>query len=280
MLLMDLRDAVRGFVKHPGFAATAVLSLAIGIGANSAIFSVANALLLRSLPYADAGRLVILWNRSPGLGIAEDWFSTAQYVDVRDGAPSLEQTGILYGANQTITGEKEAERIATLRVSSSVLPMLGAQPILGRLFNAEDDARTPAATAILGHGTWTRRYGRDPAIVGRRIELDGRSLEIVGVLSESFSLPHDIVPTVGIAADANLIIPLPLGPAAAQARNREDYNIIGRLAPGRTAADLQGELDVLTARLRHDFPQLYPPNGGTTSTVSYTHLTLPTKRIV
>src|ERR1041385_3094270 len=91
MLRMDLRDALRSIAKHPGFAAAAVLSLAVGVGANSAIFSVANALLLRPLPYPDPSQLVILWNRSPGLGITQDWFSTAQYIDVKNGAPSLKQ---------------------------------------------------------------------------------------------------------------------------------------------------------------------------------------------
>ena len=265
MLPMDLRDACRGFARHPAFAAAAVLSLAVGIGANTAIFSVASALLLRPLPYPDAGRLAILWNRSPGLGITQDWFSTAQYLDVKSAAPSLEQAGIVYGAFETITGGGgAAERIATLRVSSNVLPMFGATPMLGRLFTADDDLRRPANTAILGYGTWVHRFGSDPNVVGKRLELNGRPFEIVGVLPESFLLPHEVVPTVGLAAGADLLVPFPLAPNAAEARNREDFNIVGRLKPGRTIADLQGELDVLTARLRAAFPQFYPPNGGLT----------------
>src|SRR5689334_98279 len=100
MFRMDLRDAFRGFARHPGFTAAAVLSLAVGVGANTAIFSVVSALLLRPLPYPDAGRLVILWNRSPGLGIAQDWFSTAEYLDVRGAASTLDDVGIVYGANE------------------------------------------------------------------------------------------------------------------------------------------------------------------------------------
>lgn len=262
MLSMDLRDAFRGFARHPGFAAAAVLSLAVGVGANTAIFSVASALLLRPLPYPDPARLVILWNRSPGLGIAADWFSTGQYADVRNAAPSLEQVAIAYGANETLAGDGEPERISTIRVSSSLLPMLGAKPLLGRLFTEEEDSQTPATTAILGYGTWVRRYGSDPQVVGRTIEMNGRPLRIVGVLPESFSLPHEVVPTLGLAADADLVIPFPIPPAATQARNREDYNIVGKLKPGRTVEDLQREMDTLTARLRRDFPDLYPPNGG------------------
>jgi len=261
---MDLRDAVRGFARHPAFAAAAVVSLAIGIGANTAIFSVANALLLHPLPYPDPARLVIFWNRSPGLGIREDWFSTAQYLDIKNGAPSLEETGLVYGANETITGNGEAERISTIRVSANVLPMLGVKPLLGRLFAPEEDTRVPSTTAILGYGTWMRRFGGDPAVVGRRLDMNGRPYQIIGVLPPSFTLPHEVVPTVGNSGDADLMLPLPLAPAAAQARNREDYNVIGRLKPGRTAADLQGEMDALTARLRGAFPDFYPPNGGLT----------------
>src|SRR5262245_43665993 len=264
MLPMDLRDACRGFARHPAFAAAAVLSLAIGIGANTAIFSVASALLLRPLPYPDPGRLVILWNRSPGLGITEDWFSTAQYFDVKNGAPSLEQAGLVYGANETITGSGEAERISTIRVSSNVLPMLGATPLLGRLFTSEDDTRVPSATAILGYSTWMRRFGGDPNIIGRRLDMNGRPYQIVGVLPASFTLPHEVVPTVGNSGDADLMLPLPLAPAAARARNRADDNIIGRSRPGVTASELQGEMDALTARLRGEYPDFYPPNGGLT----------------
>jgi len=264
LLRTDIRDALRGFARNPGFLAAAVLSLAFGVGANTAIFSVASALLLRPLPYPDADRLVILWNRSPGLGITEDWFSTAQYFDVKNADSGLEQVAIAYGANENLTGDGDPERISTLRVSSNVLQMLGARPEVGRLFTAEEDAQTPAATAILGYRTWVRRYGRDPAVVGRRIELNGRSFQVIGVLPESFALRHEVMPTLGNASDADIVVPFPLGPNAARTRNREDYNIVGRLKPGASVARVQQEMDALTARLRTDFPDFYPPNGGLT----------------
>ena len=267
VLRTDIRDALRGFAKHRGFLAAAVVSLALGVGANTAIFSVASALLLRPLPYPDPARLVILWNRSPGLGITQDWFSTAQYFDVKNSGSGLEDVAIAYGANENLTGDGEPERIATLRVSSSLFSILGLRPALGRVFTAEDDVRAPANTAILGHGTWMRRYGGDSSVIGRRIEMNGRPFQIVGVLPESFSLPHEVLPTLGNAEDAHLVIPLPMAPAAAQARNREDYNIIGRLRPGVPAAQVQREMDALTTRLRRDFPQLYPANGGLTFAV-------------
>ena len=272
MLATDIRDALRGFAKNRGFVAAAVLSLALGVGANSAIFSVASALLLRALPYADPDRLVILWSRSPGLGISEDWFSTGQYADIRSTSAGLEQVAIVYGANENLTGDgAEPERVGTLRTSSNLFPMLGVQPAAGRLFTAEEDTQQPPSAALVGYRTWVRRYGRDPSVIGRRLELNGRSYQIVGVLPESFSLPQEIVPTVGIASDAEMVVPLPLGPNAAQTRNREDYNVIGKLKRGATVAQVQQEMDALTVRLRRDFPNFYPPNGGLTFSVLPLH---------
>ena len=120
MLIQDLAYALRGLSRSPAFALAAILSLALGIGANTVVFSVASALLLHPLPYADAERLVILWNRSPGLNIAEDWFSTAQYFDIKNGHRGFEQVAIAIGANYNLTGEGEPERIGVIRVSSNL----------------------------------------------------------------------------------------------------------------------------------------------------------------
>src|SRR5688572_17823644 len=172
-LTSDLRDALRSFRAARGLTAAAILSLALGIGANTSIFSVASALLLQPLPYSDPDRLAILWNRSPGLGIAEDWFSTAQYFDITGSGTSFDQVAIALGAHMTLTGGGEPERIGMIRVSASLLPLLGAKPALGRLFAPEDDEGGPAGAriVILHHGTWMRRFGGDPAAVGRSITL-------------------------------------------------------------------------------------------------------------
>ncbi len=163
----DLRYAWRGLTASPGFSLVAILSLALGIGANTAIFSVVNALLLRPLPYRNADRQVILWNTSPGLGITEDWFSTAQYFDIRNGQRSFEDVAIAIGANANLTGGGEPERVGTIRVSSNLLSMLGARPLLGTTFTAEDDVPGRSGKALLGFGTWMRRYGGDSTAVGR-----------------------------------------------------------------------------------------------------------------
>jgi predicted permease len=263
-LMQDLRYGVRGFVRTPGFTLAALVSVALGIGANSSIFSVASALLLRPLPYEDADHLVILWNRSPGLGIAEDWFSTAQYFDIKTGHSGFEQLAIAIGANSNLTGDGEPERIGTIRASSNLLPMLGARAEQGRLFDTADDQPGAAGVVVLSHGTWMRRYGGDPRALGRSLTLNGQPYQIVGVLPVSFSLPREVMPTLGGAEDAEVLLPLPLDQNAAQTRNREDYNIIGKLKRGVSVAGAQAEMDLITARLRRDHPDFYPPNGGLT----------------
>ncbi|HEX7139270.1 MAG TPA: ABC transporter permease [Vicinamibacterales bacterium] len=260
----DVSHAVRAFARTPVFTIAAILSIAIGVGANTAIYSVASALLLHPLPYKDADRLVILWNRSPGLGIAEDWFSTAQYFDVKNGHSGFDDVAIAIGGSSNLTGDGEPERIGTIRMSSNLLPMVGARPQLGRLFTAAEDAPGGTGTAILRHATWVRRYGGDPGIVGRTIRLNDQPYQIVGVLEKSFSLPREVMPTLNGAEDADVVLPLPLASDAATRRDREDYNIVGKLKRDVTLAAARAEMDTMTARLRREHPDLYPPNGGLT----------------
>jgi predicted permease len=264
-LLFDVRHAIAGFRRTPAFTIAAVLSLAIGVGVNTAIYSVASALLLQPLPYADAERLAILWNRSPGLGITEDWFSTAQYFDIKTSAESFEHVAIAIGRNDNLTEDGgEPERVGTIRTSSELLPMLGVQPVLGRLFTTDDEVVGAPGVVLLGHGTWVRRYGSDPTVLGRRVLLNGQPFEIVGVLPSSFSLRREVLPTLGGARDAELVVPLPLAADAHAVRTAEDYNILAKLKRGVTIASAQAEMDALTARLRRDHPAIYPPNGGLT----------------
>ncbi len=263
-LLKDLTYAFRGLAKNPGFALAAVLSLMIGIGANTTIFSVTSALFLNPLPYKDADRLAILWNRSPGLNITQDWFSTAQYFDVKNSTKSFADVAIAIGGVQNLTGDGEPERIGAILVSSNLLPMLGGHAEHGRLFTAQDDVPGGAGVAVLGHGTWLRRYGADPRVMGKSLTMNGKTYQIVGVLPQSFSLPREVMPTLDGAEDAEVLLPLPMAADAASNRGHEDYNIVAKLKPGVTARQAQAEMDTLTARLRHDFPDLYPPNGGLT----------------
>jgi predicted permease len=263
-LLNDVRHALRALAAAPAFTATAILSLAIGIGANTAIFSIVDGLLLRPLLYADAERLVILWNRSPGLNITEDWFSTAQYFDIKNGHHGFEQVAIAIGGNYNLTGSGEPERVGTIRVSSSLLPMLGQKAALGRVFLPEEDQPGRTPTAVLSYGTWARRFGSDPGVLGKKIYLNGVPYEIAGVMPRSFSLPREVMPTLDGAEQAEILLPLPLPANAAQNRDHEDYNIMGKLKPGVSVPQAQAEMDTITARLRQQFPEQYPPNGGLT----------------
>ncbi len=263
-VLQDVRYALRALTSGPAFTVVAIASLAIGIGANTAIFSVANALLLRPLPYKDADRQVILWNTSPGLGITEDWFSTAQYFDIKNETRSFSDVAIAIGANANLTGDGEPERVGTIRVSSNLLPMLGARAHVGTLFTEADDRPGTTGKAVLGYGTWMRRYGGEASVVGRPITLNGQPYEIIGVLPSTFTLPREVMPTLGVVDDAEVVLPLPMAANAAEVRNREDYNILATLAPGATLEQARSDLDALTARLRQQHPEFYPPNGGLT----------------
>jgi len=266
-LLQDIRYGFRGLAKSSGFTAVALLSLAIGISANTAIFSIVNTLLLRPLPYKDANRLVILWNRSPGLGITEDWFSTAQYFDIKTEHHGFEDVAIAIGGNENLTGDGAPERVGTIHVSSNLLPMLGVEPARGRLFVSTEDADGSAGTAILGYGMWVRRYGSDPRVIGKSLTINGKTYQVIGILPRSFSLPREVLPTLGGAEQAEILLPLPLAPDAAQNRDHEDYNIIGKLKKGVALQQAQAEMDTITAGLRRDHPTNYPPNGGLTFSI-------------
>ena len=263
-LARDLRYAFRALARNPGFTLTALVSLAIGIGANTSIFSVTNALLLRPLPYQDAGRLAMLWNRSPGLNITEDWFSTAQYFDIKTGHHGFEQVAIAIGGNFNLTGDGEPERVGAIRVSSNLLPMLGARALAGRLFVSEDDSPGRAPSAVLSFGMWARRYGSDPHMIGKSIRLNGQPYQVVGILPPSFTLPREVLPTLEGTGQADVLLPLPLGSDAARIRDREDYNIMAKLKRGVSLRQAVAEMETITARLRRDYPEVYPPNGGLT----------------
>jgi predicted permease len=262
--LQDLRFALRVFRKNRAFSVATLLSIAIGVGATVAVFSVVNALLLKPLPYADGDRLVILWNTSPGLNITQDWFSTAQYFDIKNGHHGFEQVALAIGGNENLTGTGDPERVGTIHVSGNLLTMLGVRPGLGRILMPWEDEPGHAATAVLSYGTWIRRFNADRHALGRSITLNGKNYEVVGVLPRSFALPREVLPTLGGAERADVLVPLVLGPGAATNRDHEDYNIIGKLRRGTSLAQARAEMDTITAILRHDHPDLYPPNGGLT----------------
>ena len=263
----DLRHAVRLLAGAPAFTAAAVLSLAIAFGANAAVFSVANALLLRPLPYPDPDRIAIIWQRSPGLDVAQDWLSTGQFLDIANENTVFEQSAAAIGTSFNVTGDAPPERVDGVRVSSSFFPLFGVRAELGRVFSAEDDVPGRAPSVLLTHGFWTRHFGADSAIVGRTIELNDVRYTVAGVTAAGFTFDRDVMPAVNAIQRADLLLPLPLPPSARANRGGEDYDVFVRLKPGVTVAQAQAGMDVVAKRMQQEHPAMYPAAGGLTLSV-------------
>jgi predicted permease len=257
-LLKNLRYALRTLGSHPGSTLIIVASLAIGIGANTAIFSVVNALLLKPLPYPDPERLAALWLRSPGINIPKDWPSPGQYIDILQENRSFEAVAISRGQAAALIRSDRPERVQVLRTSSNLFPMFGAQPLHGRLFLPEEDVPGKAPTVVLSHGFWTRMFAADPAIVGKSIILNGiaprgdtnNQFTVVGVLSPTFWMNNEVMQTVASLEQLDVFLPLPLGADAVKRRGDENFNLMARLKPGVTMAQAQADIDLIAGRIR------------------------------
>ena len=258
ILLQDLRYAVRMLLKNPGFTAVAVLTLALGIGANTAIFSIVNGLLLRPLPYRNSERLAIIWTHSPGANVAQDWPSPGQFSAVQANNSIFESLALARGNIVILTGEEAPERISVVQVASAVFSLLGVEPAFGRVFLPEEDTPGKPLTVVLTHGLWQRRFGGDPKIIGRKLSLSGDSYTIVGVMPTDFSLGYEVMPTVGGMVEPELFLPLPLSVERMNHHGDENYNVLARLKPGATIAHAQAELNQVARRLEQEFPKSYP----------------------
>jgi len=258
----DLAYGFRMLLSNPRFTLVAVLSLAIGIGANTAIFSVTNALLLKPLPYKDADRLVILWQRSPGLNVAQDWFSPGQYLDLKAENRVFEQLAATIDASYNFTGAGRAERVEGARVSSSLFTLFDVQPILGRIFNEEEDREGKPTAAILSYAFWQRHFGGSNDVIGKSLSLNGNPVEIVGVMPEGFALNKEVMPTVNKISNAELLLSLPMGESKRTVRTNEDYNIFGRLRSDVTLAQAQADVDRIVSTMKQQYPENYSPSSG------------------
>ena len=263
----DIAHTFRMLRRSPAFAVAAVLSLAIGIGANTAVFSVASALLLRPLPYPDADRIAILWQRSPGLSVPQDWLSTGQYLDIALGQNVFEQTAAAIGASFNLTGDGVPERVDGIRVTSSFFPLFGARAELGSVFAEEHDRPGAPRVVLLTHGFWQRRFGSDRSVIGKTIRLNGNPFTIAGVMSEQFVFDKDVMPAVNGIQRTDILLPLPLAPSARSNRNGEDYDVFAKLKPGITREQAQTAMDQIAARMKVEYPAMYPANGGLTISV-------------
>ena len=257
-LLQDLRYGARMLLKNPGFTLIAVITLALGIGANTAIFSIVNGLLLNPLPYRNADRLAIIWTHSPGANVAQDWPSPGQFSALKSENSVFEQLALAQGSNVILSGNAEPERLGAVRASSAVFSLLGAQAMLGRVFLPEEDTPDKTLTVILSHGLWRRRFGGDPKVLGQTLTINGRGYTVVGVMPPDFVLGHEVMPTVGSVAQAELLLPLPLSVERMNNHGDENYNVLARLKPGATIAQAQAELNLAVRRMEQQFPGNYP----------------------
>ncbi len=248
--LQDFRYALRTLGKNVGLTLVMVASLAIGIGANSAIFSVVDALLLRPLPYPHPDRLAAVWLHSPGIGIFRDWPSPGQYIDIRNENHSFELMALAQSRSFTLAGREQPERIDGMRGQSCLLRMFGAKPLLGRLLLPEEDQPGKPAVAILSDRLWKRLFNSDPAIVGKSITLNGNPFTVAGVLQRGFVLNAEVMPSEGPMDKVDVFLPLPLGGDAVNRRGDENYNILVRLKPGVSMAQAQADIDVIANRIR------------------------------
>src|SRR5258708_22090672 len=185
---MDIRYGLRTLARNPSFTAVAVLTLSLGIGANTAIFGVMNAVLLRPLPFKQPSRLVMLFEGIPKLGFPKMGFSAPDFAVFGRAQKSFESVGVYQNKYLNISGDREPERLMAARISSSVFPMLGAEPMLGRAFTIEEDA-PGQNVVILSYGLWQRRFGADPGIIGRNLELNRQPYTVIGVMPKAFTFP-------------------------------------------------------------------------------------------
>jgi predicted permease len=245
----------------------AVLSLGVGIGVNSAVFGVADGLVLRPLPFPNADRIAIIWQRSPGLQVPQDWLSLGQYADIANGNTVFEHVAAAIGSSYNVTGDGAAERVDGMRVSSSFFQIFGATTEMGRVFQATEDEPGQPPAVILSYGFWQRRFGGDRRILGHTLTLNGNSVTIVGVMPRSATLNHDVMPAVNAIRQADLLLPLPIPASARNNRGGEDFDLFVTLKPGVALATAQAQMDGLAARMKQQYPGVYPPQGGLTLSI-------------
>jgi putative ABC transport system permease protein len=241
----DVRFGVRMLFKSPTFTIVAVIALALGIGANSAIFSVVNTVLLRPLPYKDPDRLVMVWEDDTKHGYPRDTPAAANYMDWKNQNQVFEGMAAVADLSFSLTGVGEPEQIEGQRVSTNLFPLLGVEPQLGRTFTPEEDQTGANHVVVMSYGLWQRRFGSDVSVIGKPLTLNGASYIVVGVMPPSFQFPNP---------ENNLWVPL--GFTAKEAANRGSHylEVLARLKPGVTQQQAQAEMNTIASRLAQQYP--------------------------
>ena len=240
----DIRGALRGLWKSPGFAAAALITLSLGIGATSAIFSVVNAVLLTPLPYDAPERRVMVWSK--WVSFDKTWVSSQEVVDYRTMAKTLTGVGFWSSVFQNLTDAGEPVRLNVGVVSANTFDVLGARPALGRMFTEDEDRPNGPPLVVLGYPIWQAQFGGDPAIIGRKIMLNDVPVEVIGVMPEGFRLPTDF--NVDAAEPTQLWRPLQVDSTNLN-RGNHGFYAAAVLAPGQSAASATAELQAIARRL-------------------------------
>jgi predicted permease len=259
ILFNDIRYAFRIMRKSPGFTLIIILTLALGIGANTSIFSIVNAVLLRSLPYYDPGRLVKITFNNPGIGLRDIPFSVPELEDLKSRAGMFKEVSVVLSGPTNLTGAKQPEHLEMLEVSPNYFSMLGTTPEIGRLFGPQDFALGFAEATVISDGLWRRSYGGDPNILGKRLRMDNDPYTIVGVVPAGFRHPGT---TVAKAVEVWVTCGFSGDPYPKPARNvKVAREAIGRLKPGIDVTQAQARLTAMASELRTDFPNDYSPEA-------------------
>ena len=248
----DLRFTARALGRTPGFALTAVLVIALGVGANTAAFSVADFVLVRPLPYPESDRLVKLWERVPGYSQIE--VSPANYRDWKSASTVFESMGAYNPIELNLVGEGDPDRLEAAAVTAEVLRMLRVDPALGRLFSSTDDRDGAPGTVLLSHGLWQSRFGGDAGVLGRRVLLDGTPYVVIGVMPRGFHFPR---------RDVALWTPLALGADAFEDRDDNYLKLVARLRPDVSLEEARTEMAVVAGRLEREYPRENEKTGAT-----------------
>jgi putative ABC transport system permease protein len=257
--LQDLKYALRMLKKNPAFTAVAILTLAVGIGANSAIFSVVNSVLLRPLPYSQPDQLVRVYSEFPTMQLQKFWLSPPELLDIQHEAKSWESIGAWAPGGQNVGTESEPLRVTSAAITRSLIDVLGVQPERGRNFTEEEDRNGGPNVAIISHGLWQKGFGGASDIIGKQIQVNATPTTVVGVMPASFGFPP------GSNDQVELLVPFQFDPANPGSRGSHFLSVIGRLKPGVTITQAQSEMTSLMAgwksesRARHLLnPQGHP----------------------
>src|SRR3954467_15245340 len=262
-MLSDIKIALRGLAKTPAFTAIAIVTIALAIGANSAVFSLINAVLVRPLPYHDPSRLVLLWEQFRSMGLERIPVSAPEYEDLEKEYKGVEQIAGFDYTTFNLAAGGTPERISGAVVSPALFPLLGTEPIAGRTFAREEQGEGHDDVVVISERLWSKRFNSDPSLVGKTLLLNGRSYTVIGVMPKAFEFPIPLFNIQGgqFAERVDIWKPLAFTAQELKSRGSRSYGVIGRLRPGTSLAATQAELDSIVTNWKSLYRDNYDGGG-------------------